>query len=130
MQRPVSSNEHAGVKTLRPNPPAIIAIAYLWLMLACVLPVHQLCEAHRQARQDLLHVQAADHRDATRATAVFGRSGQSHDATASGRCLILAFASIVLVHQLLKINQRCHALADDFPIPGRFGRGPNEAPAK
>ena len=130
MQRTISADEHSGLKAPKPNPPAVIAIAYLWLIFACVLPVHQLCEVRRQARQDLLHIHAADNPDKTRATVALGRFNQNHDAMACGRCLILAFTSIFLVHQLLKFNQRCNALATDLPVPNHRGRGPDEASAK
>ena len=129
MQRPISTDEHSGSKA-RPNFLTVIVVAQFCLIFACVLPVYQLREACRHIRQDSQHIQAADNPDKTRAVAVFGHSGQSHDATACGRCLILAVTSIFVVHQLLKFNQRCNTLANAFSMPNHRGRDPNGASAK
>ena len=129
MQRSISTDEQPGSKA-RPNSLTIIVVAQFWLVFACVLPVYQLREAHRHAQQDSQHIHAADNLNKTRAVAVFGRSGQSHDANACGRCLILAVTSIFVVSQLLKFNQRCNMLANGFSLPNHRGRDPNEASAK
>ena len=129
MQRPISTEEHPGSKA-KLNPLTIIVVAHFWLIFACVLPVYQLREARRHAQQDSQHIHAAVNLDKTRAVAVFGRSGQSHDVTACGRCLILAVTSILLVSQLLKFNQRCNTLANAFSMPNHRGRDPNEVSAK
>ena len=118
MPQPILSNDTGGLRLPTVgSPPAILVIAVLWLLFACYLPLYQLREARRQAHQEILHVLASDKPDAGSLLAVFDRSNQNLDAAASGPCLILAFTSIFLVNQMLKLKRRYNALAHDPAAP-------------
>ena len=119
MPQPILSDDTSGLRLPAARPPAIVVIAILWLAFACALPLYQLREARRQARQELLHILATDKLDTGRLIAAVDRSNQNLDAAASGPCLILAFTSILLVNQMLKLKRRYNALAHDLSIPDR-----------
>ena len=115
MPQPILSSDTAPPHSLAANrPPAIVVIAILWLTFACALPLYQLREARREARQDLLHTLVAAKSDTGALITAFDRSNQKLDAAASGPCLILAFTSILLLNQLLKLKRRYNVLTQDI----------------
>ena len=118
MHRSTLSNDADDLRLPAPNPPALVVVAILWLAFACGLPLYQLREARRQARQDLQRLLAVDKPDRTGVIAAFDRSNQNLDAAASGPCLILAFTGICLVNQMLKLKRRYNALAHELSAPG------------
>ena len=120
MAQPILSNDTSGLRLHAPGPPAILVIAILWLAFACALPLYQLRVARRQAHQDLLHVLTVDKPNTGGVIAAFDRSNQNLDAAASGLCLILAFTSILLVNQILRLKRRYNALAHDLSPPGQW----------
>ena len=111
---PILSDDTGSLRPAVVNPPAILVIALLWLTFALAFPFYQLRQARRQARQDLLHLLATEKPDPGGLVAAFDRSNQNLDAAASGPCFILAFTSILLVNQLLKLRRRYNALAHDL----------------
>ena len=120
MPQPFLSNDTSGLRLSTVGSPSrALIIAMLWLLFACGVPLYQLREVRRQARQDLLHTATADKPDAAGLIAAFDRANQDLDAAAFGPCLLLAFSSILLVNQLFKLKRQCHALAHDLSLPRR-----------
>lgn len=119
MPQQILSDDTGRVHLPAVNSSAILVVVVLWLAFACGLPLYQLREARQQAHQDLLHVLATDRSDDGGIIAAFDRSNQNLDAAVSGSCLLLAFTSILLVNQLLRLKRRCDALAHELSFAER-----------
>ncbi len=114
MHQSIFNREFADRKHPLPNPLVVVIMVFLWLTFACGLPIHQVREARRQARQNLLATLAADKLDKATILATFERANQDLDAAASGPCIILAVTIIFVVRQTLKLKRRYNEVELDL----------------
>ena len=125
-QRTPSAEADSGWR-LSPTRLAIFVTAALWITFACALPLQTAREARRQAHLQLTQVLAENKPDAAHVTAAFDRSVQDVTTASTAPCLGLAICVLLLIHQLLKLRGRYHALERDLRIYEMYPDGPDDA---
>ncbi len=93
------------------NPQATLLVIFLWLTFACVLPLHQVREDRRLARQELMRAVAENKLSKAGIIAAFDGANDFVSIAATGPCLMLAFTVIFLAHQVIRTRRR-HGLLE------------------
>jgi len=127
MYQPTSSGEADNGWRLSPTRLVIFVTAALWITFACVLPLQSAREARRQAHLLLTQVLAENKLDAAHVTTAFDRSIRDVTAASTAPCLGLAVCVLLLIHQLLKLKRRYHALERELRIYEMHPDGPPDA---
>ena len=127
MHQPPPSAKADDDRLLSPKRLVILVTAALWIIFACALPLQNAREARRQAHLQLTQVIADNKLNPATVTAAFDRSIQDVTAASTAPCLGLAICVLLLIHQLLKLRRRYHALERDLRIYEMHSDGSDDA---